>query len=618
MGIVMKNMALCFLLLLWGILVPSAKTMPNIQNLEQSYASVVPAQETDSTLEIYPVLLVEFEDVKFSLPDPKRQFNEYFNGKGYAHNGATGSVAEYLDANFRGKALFGFDVSDVISLKNPIAVYGAHGTAFNDVDVLQLVKDACAEAVVLGMDFARYDNDNDGKVDNVAIVFAGYSEAEGGGDNAIWPHQKFPAGRELAGDVPEIFSYTCTAELSGAKDTVISAIGTFCHEFAHYLGLPDLYDANGAEEGEAPALYGPLSIMDKGNFLNMGRTPPYFNAVERELLGLCGVEDLLPDRHYTIRPVQDTDVLYRINTSNEGEYFLLECRDAEGWDAYIGGSGLVVYHIDKSEKVYGGISCSDRWQFNNLNCYSPHECVRVVSASGCGAAVPNLFYPGGADVLQLVSWQGEMPLKDWGGHSVGIGIVDISFSGGAVSFRTVSDYAFDKDLPAVNGCRVCGYQKDIKIEWSAPLADEGGGEDLEWLVKWRLVGNTGRFMSAHTDTAGFWIEGINPGVEYEIQVSVLDGNRYGSPAELKAKSIPVTSIYPYIHVRAGGYSKGDVMDLRVINLVEEHISVSWHVNGNPVHGNSFRFEEEGETAVMATIKYNDGSEEKIYKNIDVR
>ena len=615
MGIFSKNMALCILLLLLGGMASNAKTMPNIINLEQSSSPIVAAPQADSTLKKFPVLLVEFVDVKFSLPDPQKQFNEYFNGKDYAQNGATGSVAEYLNENFKGKAHFGFDVYDVIALGNPIAFYGAHGETFNDVDVLQLVKDACVKAAALGLDFSRYDNDNDGKVDNVAIVFAGYSEAEGGGDDAIWPHQKFPGGRELSGDVPEIFSYTCTAELSGAKDTIISAIGMFCHEFAHYLGLPDLYDANGEEEGAAAALYGPLSIMDKGNFLNMGRTPPYFNAVERELLGLCEVEDLLPDRNYTAVPVQDADVIYRIRTSNEGEYFLLECRDAKGWDAHIGGSGMVVYHVDKSSKVYGGIPCSDRWLFNNLNCYSQHECVRVISASGSGASVPDLFFPGGANVRQFVSWQGEMPLKDWGGHSVGIGIVDISFVGGTVSFRTVPDYAFDKDLPPVNGCRAYEYQKDIKVEWISPSDD---GEKCEWLVKWRLAGNTGKFMSACTDTASFWLKGINPGMEYEIHVSALDGNRYGYPAELKAKSIPVTSIYPYIHVKAGGYSRGDVMDLRVINLVEEHVSVSWQVNGIPVNGDSFRFENEGKVTIMAIIKYKDGSEEKIYKNIDIR
>lgn len=611
----LRHMAFIVIALVAGALFSVANAVPNIQIFKQPSVQKVLAAGVDSPAELYPVLLVEFADVKFSTSDPKGSFNELFNGVGYNVNGACGSVAEYLNANFMGKRKFAFEISDVISLENPVEVYGAPSGTFNDVDVAGMVKDACAVAMEGGVDFSRYDNDSDGKVDNVVIVFAGYSESEGENPNLIWPHQQHLLQRNMIGEGIGLGSYTCSSELSGTKDKVISAPGTFCHEFAHYLGLQDLYDTNGEEEGSSPALYGTLSIMDKGNLLNNGNTPPYFNAVERELLGICEVEDILPDKIYNLMPVQESDVVYRIKSSNEGEYFLLECRVAKEWDACIGGSGLVVYHVDKSNKVYGGMASSERWKYNNLNSFAAHECVRVISASGSGADVPGVFFPGSGHVRSLVSWEGKMPLKDWRGHSMGAGITDISFFGNVVSFKTVGDYAYDRSLPEVKDCRALAFQRNIKVEWGTDDGDEGV---REWLVKWKFNEGVQNFITVRTDSCTFWINDIKPGGEYEIHVAALRGNLYGTPSVMEVATLPVTSMYPYIYVKDKGYRMGDVMDLRLINLVEKYVSVMWYIDGSPVEGNSVLLEKEGERQIMAIIKYHDGSEEKLYKKIDVR
>ena len=621
MGRILKNMAIVVPAILAMALLCVANTHPllasraNVQNFKQPLLQKVTPVSGSSSVELYPVLLVEFSDVKFSVKEPARAFSEFFNGKGYNANGASGSVAEYLDVNFRGKRKFAFEVSDVISLENPVQVYGAPSGTFNDTDVMQLVKDACSAAKASGTDFSRYDNDGDGKVDNVAIVFAGYSESDGGDPNFIWPHQQYMPQRATSGEGVDFASYTCTSELSGIQGATISPPGTFCHEFAHYLGLQDMYDVNGEEEGISPALYGSLSIMDKGNLLNNGNTPPYFNAVEREMLGIAEIVDLVPDKIYNLKPVQESDVLYRMKSSNEGEYFLLENRVAKGWDAHIGGSGLVVYHIDKSGGVYAGIPSVERWGYNNINTFAGHECVRVIAALGKGGDVTEVFYPGKGNVRSLVSWEGKMPLRDWGGHSVGIGIENISFVGDMVTFRTVEDYSLDPDLPAVADCRVTAFQREMKVEWNP------GSQDIEtgrWLVKWKFNEGEQNFITREADTSCFWISGIKPGGEYEIQVSVLNGKSYGTPAAVEATTVPYTSMYPYIYVRNGGYGKGDEMDLRVINLVAKHVSVAWQVDGVPVEGDSICLNKEGKVSIMAIIKYQDGSEEKIYKKVEVR
>lgn len=573
---------------------------------------------SDLNRTILPVLLVEFEDVRFSVGNPKESFNELFNGRGYSRNGATGSVAEWLDANFKGKTSFVFEISDVITLPKPVAAYGAPGAVANDSDILGMVADACNAAVSAGVDFSRYDNNGDSMADNVSIVFAGYSQAEGGSIDSIWPHQMDIKENGLNFGGTAIASFVCNAELSGNSGATIAPIGHFCHELSHFLGLPDLYDTNGEEEGESPATYGTLSIMDRGNFLNGGKTPPMFNAAEREILGLCEMEDLLPDKSYTLMPASHSDKVYRIKTSNEGEYFLLECRSASGWDAHIGGSGLVVYHIDKSAKVHGGLSGAERWIFNNINSYAGHECLRVLSAVGATDKVGEVFFPGEAGVEELLPSGGKMPLTDWAGHPVGVGIVDISYSGGKVSFKTVKELSFNPELPVAVECVAHPYQKDIRIGWLLPESDIEDLQGMQWLVKWREKGSGGDFSSIAVDGDLYCITGVKPGCEYEIVICALKDGEFGMGHRLYTKTLPLTSPFPYIYVHKDGYEVGMTMDLRLVNLVEKHVSVTWFVNGMPVEGESMLLDAAGEMEIMAVIVYSDGSQERIYKRIQVR
>lgn len=611
-------MALLLLFLFCGGALRCADTVPNIQNFEQLWGQKVAQTKSEVKRTIFPVLLVEFEDVKFSLEDPVRSFDAMLNGRDYSEAGAVGSVSQWLECNFAGKASFSFEVSEVISLQNPVSAYGAHSMLSNDSNVLQMVEDACGAASDTGVDFSRYDNDGDGMADNVAIIFAGYSQAEGGDPNSIWPHQQRIADLGLNYNGTGIASFMCNAELSGNSGATIAPIGHFCHEFSHFLGLPDLYDLNGEEEGIAPATYGSLSIMDRANFINSGNIPPMYNAVEREILGLCEIEDLLPDSTYTLSPYPVSDKIYRIASSNEGEYFLLECRNAAGWDAGLGGSGLLVYHVDKSSRIYGGMASADRWKFNNVNCYAPHECVRMISPSGPGCSAAGVFFPGTSGTGELLPQGGKMPLRDWAGHPVGIGLKDIDFSGGKVTFRTVGELAFDATLPRAVECRAIPYQSDMRVEWSSSVLQEDAGVEMEWLVKWREKDSDGGFSSMVTGEMMCYISGIAPGCAYEIQVCALDRNVFGESSRIHVKSIPVTSHFPYIHVDGKGYEEGDIMDLRLMNLVEKNVSVEWYANGMPVDGTSIRMEQGGEVRIMAVIKYSDGSDERIYKRIEVR
>ena len=70
-------------------------------NLQQQQCTrpVIFSRHTKSTVQTvkYPVLLVEFEDVKFTVANPKESFNAMLNTSGYNIGGATGSAADYLN-----------------------------------------------------------------------------------------------------------------------------------------------------------------------------------------------------------------------------------------------------------------------------------------------------------------------------------------------------------------------------------------------------------------------------------------------------------------------------------------------------------------------------------------
>ena len=86
---------------------------------------------------------------------------------------------------------------------------------------------------------------------------------------------------------------------------------------------------------------------------------------------------------------------------------------------------------------------------------------------------------------------------------------------------------------------------------------------------------------------------------------------------MDTRTIPVTSVFPYIYILEQGYSVGDIIDFRIHNLVETHLGVEWYVNGDKISGTSLLLEEDGEIQIVAIIRYPDGSDEKIYKNIRV-
>ena len=342
------------------------------------------------------VILVNFTDLKFQ--HTQEEFNKMLNEKGYMDNGAIGSARDYFEACSNGVFSPQFDCFGPFTLKEGYAYYGQNKGDNSSLHAAQMVIEACELAAKSGVDMADYDTNNDGRLDNVFIYFAGHNEAEHGGENTIWPHRSAIGGDVRVGG-KLVYDYACTSELRGASGNSMCGIGTFCHEFGHVLGLPDYYDTS-----YSYYTVGTWDIMCSGSYNGNGRTPPSYSAGERFQLGWLKPIQLQDAGPYVLEPLETSNKAYLIaktehnlswENASPSEYWLLENRQRVGWDSaasVLPGTGMLIFHIAYNAGAWGS---------NEPNNYIParYDIVEANGAKGYSTAADP--FPGTANVTQF-------------------------------------------------------------------------------------------------------------------------------------------------------------------------------------------------------------------------
>ncbi len=403
-------------------------------------ASATPAslRSISSGSKKFLTILVQFTDTTFTSVSPQSDFFNLLNLDGYAVNGATGSAWNYFRENSSETFDPQFDVVGPVTLSRNMAYYGANDGE-DDIRPREMVVEAVDLADQLGVDFSQYDNDGDGYIDNIFIYYAGYNEAEGGPDDSIWPHA-WGIYNQRTVDGVKTGSYACSSELKGSSGSTMAGIGTFCHEFGHVIGLPDFYDTDYEDNGEALGL-GSFSLMSNGNYNNNGRTPPYLTSIERDLLGWFDNEPGVIDEEgdYSLNPVTG-NVCYVSETTNDGETFLYEYRKQAGWDTYIP-SGLLIYHIDKSDNLVGGKTAAARWNdWDGINAYASHQCCDLIEAVYPESAVLNnaqVPFPGSTNNTSFTGASSPAAV-DHAGNRTGTDLTNIVNTGDIATFTVVN------------------------------------------------------------------------------------------------------------------------------------------------------------------------------------
>lgn len=586
------------------------------------------------------VILAQFSDVGFTYG--RQDFIDLLTQEGYSRNGAAGSAKEYFDEQFAGKVDFRFDVSEIITLPGTRAEYGANLPDGMDKDPARMVIEAC-QAADPEIDFTLYDDDNDGEIDNVFIFFAGGDEAEGAGEDCIWSHSWYileGAESDVQLDGKQLDRYACSSELtirgSGRIPIeTISGIGTFCHEYSHTLGLVDLYDTDYAGSGgETAGLWVRTSLMDGGNQNNHGNTPPQFNAIEREMLGICEPIRIKTDGSYLLGSVDQTNTVYRIDTDHQDEYYLLECRSGKGWDAHIGGSGMLVYHIDRSDRnsgyseYYGYVlKASERWETaNEVNCRPDHQCADLLEADGRNDSVLSLipsdisgiFFPqNGVTAIIPDSTPG---FRFWSGAVCRTTVSDIKWEDGLIRFN-ISGLSQEPTPPGVSNVTIETFTDAAILHFESDRLFEGNA-----VIEWGRAGDKTEIFETQAYAPGKFailLEGLQPDNKtYNVTLCLEENGRKGESRTISfmTRKFPAVS-WPYIYMNGvrrnsdGTLPYGSPLPLRVCNA-SNAAEIHWTFNDRSisVEGDKYyKVREDG--TLKARIIWKDGTDDTIIKEI---
>jgi len=314
-----------------------------------------------------PVILAQYTDVTFRSTD----FTAY-----------TAELQRYFSDNSFGKYVPTFEVVGPVQLSHKQSYYGGNDYYGNDVAADEMVAEACNLAEDLA-DFKLYDQDGDGKLDAVVVIYAGQGEEYGVSDaDAVWAYTaNLEESEEIAeyvvldGKMVTYFSAVPELQAGSKRD----GIGTLVHEFAHILGLPNFCVTDGGTQ----KTLGDWSVMDHGSYNNSSNTPAAMSAYERFYLGW--VEPILLDEPMNVRlgdlnKTGDCAIITASGQSNLNglspdprEFYILENRQQEGWDEYLPGHGLMLTKID---------FVKNKWESDEVNNVERHPCVDLIEADG--------------------------------------------------------------------------------------------------------------------------------------------------------------------------------------------------------------------------------------------
>ncbi len=315
------------------------------------------------------VILIDFSDNPHTYPAD--QFDSLIYGEG------ENSMRKYYSEVSHGKFTISkqSNIEGWLGAPQPYSYYvGDSFGLYSDYpnNVQKLVEDACALADPY-VDFSQYDGDGDGIVDGIFIVHAGPGAEETGNIHDIWSHQwqlsntgtSCPGPYQTQEGV-KVDYYSMEPERLVNPPSRIT-VGVFAHEFGHVLGLPDLYDIDYSTNG-----IGSFCLMAAGSWGRAGssdlpgNTPSHFSAWCKYQLGWLtptGVSRSEVSRlenqqipgsatsPYAIRMCEDPDGPHWDSyTGGKGEYFLIENRYRTGFDRSLPGDGLLILHIDDSQK----------------------------------------------------------------------------------------------------------------------------------------------------------------------------------------------------------------------------------------------------------------------------
>jgi M6 family metalloprotease-like protein len=326
------------------------------------------------------LLLIDYTDKPFIIN--KEEFENLMNQSNYK---GTGSFKDYYAKNSFGKLELTTTVCGWYHASKTMAYYGSNDSRGNDVKPEALVSEAIDQAEADGVNFADYDNDGDGYVDDIQVIHAGYGEENSNAlSTYIWSHSGSLGLYSRTYDGVKIQKYAIYPELRGISGTRTTNIGVICHEFGHSLGLPDLYDTDYSSNGLAE-----WDLMANGSWNNNGASPANHGAWSKAFMNWIKPVEISTAQSVALQNAEENSVAYKIKTNTLGEYYLLENRQAIDNEAFLPGHGLLIFHVDDNY-------IDAHLMQNDVNDYDRHNGLDLIEAdnSSSSASLSGDPFPG--------------------------------------------------------------------------------------------------------------------------------------------------------------------------------------------------------------------------------
>lgn len=329
------------------------------------------------------VILAAFSDKSFSKGDDAivKFYDEVLNQEGYSQNGAAGSVHDYFKNMSRGEFDLTFDIVGPVKVSKSATYYGGPSPIMGGTDHIgEFITEAIKKAdEKCDIDWKKYDWDDDGEVEQVFVLYAGYGQATGGPTGTIWPNawtldealQNSDGNGGFSIDGVFINQYACSNELYLDSGTVPMGLGVFCHEFSHCMGLPDMYDTN---YGSTPTM-GDWDLLAGGSYNGphgIGWCPAGWTSYERAYAGWLELTELKAgDIIKGMTSLEEANgkayVIY--NDNHKDEYYLLENHKGMGWDKYTPENGLLIIHVDYDKDLFDNNIVNSKGEFTPAEGY---------------------------------------------------------------------------------------------------------------------------------------------------------------------------------------------------------------------------------------------------------
>ncbi len=316
------------------------------------------------------VILTQFSDR--ALITTEAEWNSKFFGGGFS------TVNDYYDeVSYGGLTMLPAQencgtVNDGIAIASLGYAHPNTGGSTGDTN-RQLTKNALI-AVDSCVNFASFDTNSDGYIStnelHIVIIVAGYETSYGSCTPAVWGHRwSLGWGSVTApvldgksvGDYSGKGGYIQLGEIhcayTGDPNQHTATIGIIVHELGHDLWLPDEYDTDGSSSG-----IGTWGVMGSGawNYCaggDYGNCPSHPNAWDKWYLGW-----LIPTQVTSLQSVNIPDITINQtafyignnpggvdwsfgSNSGTGEYFIVENRRLNSYNAGLPTSGLLIWHI---------------------------------------------------------------------------------------------------------------------------------------------------------------------------------------------------------------------------------------------------------------------------------